>query len=129
MEENIKPGVEFLHNKTPKIIITVFLILAITSITIVSIIRDRIVNYPQNQVSVIGQGKVVYQPDIATITLGVQIDKVNKADEALNQLNSKIKNIVAAVKGQGIAPEDILTQNYSLLPQYDYVCPYCDENF
>lgn len=121
MEEENKSGGRCFHSKVPMIVLGIVLTVAVASIAIVSIIRDRIVNYPQNQVSVIGQGKVSYQPDIATVNLGVQIDKVAKADEALNQLNSKIKNIVAAVKGQGIAPEDITTQNYSLLPQYDYV--------
>lgn len=103
-----------------KTAIAIILILVLGSIAAVSILRDRIVNYPQYQVSVIGQGKVSYQPDIATITLGVQIDKVAKADEALSQLNTRITSIVAAVKAQGIAPEDIVTQNYSLYPQYDY---------
>jgi len=120
MEEIMRNGERCHHGKAAKIVIGVVLILAITAVAIVSIVRDRIVNYPQNQVSFTGQGKVAYQPDIASITLGVQIDKVAKADDALNQLNSKIKNIVAAIKGQGVAPEDIITQNYSLYPQYDY---------
>jgi len=120
MEEVNVQGSRHSGAKWPKAAIGIILILAITAVAIVSIIRDRIVNYPQNQVSVAGQGKVAYQPDIATINLGVQIDKAAKADEALNQLNSRIKNIVAAVKGQGVAPEDIITQNYSLYPQYDY---------
>lgn len=103
-----------------KIAVAIILILVLGGIAAVSILRDRIVNYPQYQVSVTGQGKVSYQPDLANITLGVQIDKAAKADEALNQLNIRIANIVSAVKAQGIAPEDIVTQNYSLYPQYDY---------
>jgi hypothetical protein len=103
-----------------KTAIAIILILVLGGIATVSILRDRIVNYPQYQVSVTGQGKVSYQPDLATVTLGVQIDKVAKADEALNQLNARIKNIVSAVKTQGVAPEDIVTQSYSLYPQYDY---------
>ncbi|MFA6593833.1 MAG: SIMPL domain-containing protein [Candidatus Buchananbacteria bacterium] len=104
-----------------KIAVYIVLILALSAVAIISIVRDRIVNYPQNSVSVTGQGKVTYQPDIAIITLGVQIDKVAKPDEALNQLNDKITKIVAAIKALGIATEDIVTQSYSLYPQYDYV--------
>ena len=104
-----------------KIAVYIVLILALASVAIISIVRDRIVNYPQNSVSVTGQGKVIYQPDIAIVTLGVQIDKVAKPDEALNQLNDRITKIVAAVKALGIAPEDIVTQSYSLYPQYDYI--------
>lgn len=118
MEENLMPAKKFNVGKTA---VAVVLILMLGAVAIVSIVRDRIVNYPQNSVSVTGQGKVAYQPDLATVTLGVQIDKAPKADEALNQLNAKIKNIVAAIKAQGIAPEDIVTQNYYLNPQYDYV--------
>jgi len=104
-----------------KTAVAIILILVLGGVAVVSILRDRIVNYQQNQVSVAGQGKVTYQPNLASIILGVQVDKAAKPEDALNQLNSKIKNIVAAIKGQGIAPEDIVTQNYSLSPQYDYI--------
>ena len=103
-----------------KSVITVVIVLAITGIAMVSILRDRIVNQPQNQVTIIGQGKVAYQPDIANVTLGVQIDKVAKADDALNQLNDKINKIIAAIKVLGVDPADIQTENLSLSPQYDY---------
>lgn len=75
--------------------------------------------YP-NQVTITGQGRVAYQPDTATVTLGVQIDKVSKAEEALNQLNQKISAITAEIKKIGIPETNIQTQNYSLYPQYDY---------
>lgn len=104
-----------------KITLWIIAILALAGVVTVSIIRDRIVNPIQNQVSVVGQGRVSYQPDIANVTLGVQIDKVAKAEDALNQLNDKVNKIVTAVKAVGIAQEDIQTQNYSLSPQYDYV--------
>ena len=117
MEENMMPKRKFGAGKTA---VAIILILVLGGIAAVSILRDRIVNYSQYQVSVTGQGKVSYQPDLATVTLGVQIDKVAKAEDALSQLNGKIANIVSAIKAQGIAPEDIVTQNYSLYPQYDY---------
>jgi len=75
--------------------------------------------YP-NQVTITGQGRVAYQPDTATVNLGVQIDKVAKADQALEQLNQKISAITEAVKKAGVAVENIQTQSYSLYPQYDY---------
>ena len=99
----------------------IILIAAIAAICIVSIIRDRIVNYPQWTVSVTGQAKIPYSPDIAKVTLGVQIDKTAKAEDALNQLNDKISKVAAALKAVGIADTDITTQNYSLDTQYDYV--------
>src|SRR6185436_13714085 len=104
----------------PKTILVLLAMLLLGSIVIVSILRDRIVNYPQWQVTVTGQGKVSYTPDIANISLGVQVDKVPSAQGALQQLNTKIAKVVQAIQGAGIPAEDILTQNYSLYPQYDY---------
>ncbi|MEI7621622.1 MAG: SIMPL domain-containing protein [Candidatus Moraniibacteriota bacterium] len=95
-------------------------ILAITAIVVVSLLRERIVNPTQNQVSVVGQGKVSYQPDTATVTLGIQIDKASTADSALQQLNEKNARTMAALDGLGIKREDVQTQAFSLNPQYDY---------
>ncbi|MEI7620256.1 MAG: SIMPL domain-containing protein [Candidatus Falkowbacteria bacterium] len=108
-------------HKAPKIIMMIIGMVLLTGIITVAILRDRIVNQPQYQVSVVGQGKVSYQPDVANVTIGIQIDKVAKADEALKQLNEKMNNVVNALKAAGIKDEDLKTQNYSLLPQYDYI--------
>ncbi len=105
----------------PKIVLAGLAMVLIAVVVVVSIVRDRIVNQQQWQVSVIGQGKVSYQPDIANVTLGVQIDKVSQAPDALNQLNERITKIIESIKAAGIAPEDIQTQNYSLYPQYDFI--------
>lgn len=102
-------------------ILAALAIVLVAAIVIVALLRDRIINNPQWQVSVIGQGRVSYQPNIANVTLGVQIDKVPQATDALNQLNDRVSKSIAAVKALGIADEDIQTQNYSLFPQYDYI--------
>jgi len=115
-EENLKAG----SWKSPKTILLLLALVAVAAIVVVALIRDRIVNPQLRQVTVIGQGRVTYQPDEALVTLGVQIDKVSKAEDALNQLNTKVNNIMAAVKAVGIPVENIQTQNYSLNPQYNY---------
>ena len=104
----------------PKFILSLVGMLLLTSIVVVAVLRDRIVNQPQWQVNVLGQGRVSYVPDIANVTLGVQIDKSKTAEEALNQLNDKIGKIIKAVKEAGVQADDITTQNYSLYTQYDY---------
>jgi uncharacterized protein len=106
--------------KAGKFILILIAILALTGVIGVSILRDRIVNQNNNQVSIVGQGKVKYQPDTANITLGVQVDKAPKADEALNTLNERVNKIIAAVKVLGIEGDKIKNQNYSLYPAYDY---------
>jgi uncharacterized protein YggE len=96
-------------------------ILVLGAVIIVAIIRDRIVNNPQWQISVTGQGRVAYQPDTANVNMGVKVDKAAKADEALKQLNDKMNKVIESVKKAGIADEDIQTQNYTVIPHYDTV--------
>ena len=75
----------------PAIIIVGLVLLA--AIIVVSILRDRLVNVQYRQVTVNGQGRVSYNPDLAVINLGVQIDKAKQAEDALKQLNEKVNKI------------------------------------
>jgi hypothetical protein len=95
-------------------------ILALCAIIIVAILRDKIVNDRFKQITAVGQGKITYVPDTAVISLGAQVDRVPKAEDALNRLNDKIDKIKKAVIAAGVKEEDITTSNYSLSPQYDY---------
>lgn len=106
--------------KEPKYLLTALAIIIFGVIVVVSIVREKIVDTSKDQVSITGQGKVTYSPDVAKITLGVQIDRKPTAEQAANELNDKVSKIIAALEDQGIAKEDIETQNYSLQPQYDY---------
>jgi uncharacterized protein YggE len=106
--------------KSPRVAIIILAMLLLAGIITTAILRDRIVNQQFRSVTVTGQGKVTYKPDIAIVTLGVQIDKVAKPEDTLNQLNTKVANIIKAIKNLGITDENIETQNYSLYPQYDY---------
>ena len=118
MEEiNIKE--EFDKKKYSFYLILAGLVL-ITVVAVISLLRDRIVSPLQNQVTVYGQGKVEYKPDTANVTLGVRVDKAGSANQALEQLNVKIKKINEAVLALGIPMDDIKTQNYNLYPAYDY---------
>ncbi len=97
-----------------RIWITALGMLIIGAIIIVSIVRDRIVN-PQNwQISVTGEARMQYAPDTARVTLGVQVERAKDAAEALNRLNSATAKIIAALGKLGIPKEDIETRNYSL---------------
>lgn len=129
MSENLKEKKEadncscgcFKGNRTMKWIVAIVLILSLSGIVVVSILRDRIINDPLNQVSINGQGKISYQPDIANVTLGVQIDKAETAEQALSVLNEKVKKIITIVTGLGIDSKNIKNQTYSLYPYYDYI--------
>jgi len=107
--------------KRGKIALMFLLIIVFGAIVIVSILRDRIVNQNQSQISVVGQVRISYVPDTANVTLGVQIDKLYRAEDALNQLNQKVNKIIEAISKAGVSKEDIKTQNYSLYSNYDYI--------
>ncbi|KAA3661007.1 MAG: DUF541 domain-containing protein, partial [Chloroflexi bacterium] len=70
-------------------------------------------------ITVIGTGKTFGQPDRANVTVGV--DTFAKEVSAVTSENeSTIQAIITAMKGQGIAPEDIQTSNYSLWAEQLY---------
>lgn len=98
----------------------VLVILAVTAIIIVSMLRDRIVNTPQWTVSIHGEAKVSYEPDLARINLGVQVDNAKTAQDALKKLNTEMQNVIGSIEALGITRDAIQTQNYSLYPNYQY---------
>lgn len=106
--------------KEPKFVLAFLGIIFLGAIVILSILRERIVNPEQNIVTVFGQGRASYQPDTAEVTVGVRVDRVFAAEDALNQLNDKIGRTIVAIKTLGIKEEDIKTESYTLSPQYDY---------
>lgn len=106
---------------SPKVILALIGMLLIAGVVTVSILRDRIVNNPQWTVTVTGRGEVAYQPDTATVLLGVRIDRAGTAESALTQINAKISAVLDAVGKTGVPAKDIQTQAYSIFPQYDFV--------
>ncbi|MDD4289692.1 MAG: SIMPL domain-containing protein [Patescibacteria group bacterium] len=104
-----------------KSLVIIIAIIIFGAIMITAIIQDRFIYQNQYQISVIGQGKVQYKNDTAKINLGVQIDNIAKAEDALNQLNTKINKIYSEVEKLGINREDIKTQNYYLNPNYNVI--------
>lgn len=87
---------------------------------IISILRDKIVNDNQYQVSFTAQGRVFAKPDIAQIQLAVRTDKVKTAVLAVQDNTKKMNSVIAKLKDLGIAEKDIKTTNYNLAPEYDY---------
>lgn len=116
-QENSILRIQWLNTKNVLIFLSVILLFVIL---LVSILREKIVSENNDTTTVIGQGKVSYQSDIAIVTLGVQVDRAFKAQEALNKLNDSMNKITESVKALGIPSEDIQTQSYSLSPHYDY---------
>ncbi len=74
---------------------------------------------PEHTISVAGSGKVVVVPDLATVQLGVVIER-STAKAAREAAAEAMTKVVAAIRALGIDEKDIATANVSLNPVYDY---------
>ncbi len=74
----------------------------------------------RNTIVVSGEGKVVAVPDVASVDLGMTVEKPTVADA--QQENTKAMNaLIDALKQMGIDSKDIQTTAYSVSPNYDWV--------
>jgi uncharacterized protein len=86
--------------------------------------------YGSNTITVTGEGEVVAKPDTATFSFSV-IEKGEDATSTRALANTKTNAIIAFLKAEGIAENDIKTENYSVYPTYEWIeepCPigmYC----
>ena len=70
-------------------------------------------------IHVTGNGSVVGEPDIATLSLGVSAEKAS-VEEAREVAASAMTDVIESLKANNIAEKDIQTENFSIYPQYDY---------
>jgi uncharacterized protein YggE len=70
-------------------------------------------------VTVTGTGRVSLQPDRYTFTAGVQTQAAS-VEDAVNENNTRVSAVVAALKKAGAADADIRTSGFSIYPQQDY---------
>lgn len=71
------------------------------------------VSAQQEGIWVTGQGKVTAAPDIATVRLGIEVQRTSVA-EAQAQANEAMGEVEAALTAAGIARKDIQTQVFSI---------------
>ncbi|MCK0196748.1 SIMPL domain-containing protein [Ancylobacter sp. 6x-1] len=67
--------------------------------------------------AVTGMGRVTAAPDMASLSAGV-VSTGKTAREALDANTAAVADIIAAVKGSGIAERDIQTDGFSVQPQF-----------
>jgi uncharacterized protein YggE len=73
---------------------------------------------PQNGISVLGSGIVLAQPNIARITLGVEVFDASLSAaqaEAARQMDA----VIGRLRANGIPESDIRTVSYNISPQYE----------
>jgi uncharacterized protein YggE len=64
-----------------------------------------------------GEGEATVAPDMAVISLAVVRD-ADTASEALSANSAAMTEVLAALKGQGIAEKDLQTTDFSIQPKY-----------
>ena len=74
---------------------------------------------PPETISVTGTGHATLTPDRLTFTAGVQTTAPT-VEEAVNENNSKMAAVIAALKRAGATDEQIRTANFSVFPQQVY---------
>lgn len=71
------------------------------------------------KISVTGTGDVSVAPDMATLGIGV-VTRAGTAAEAVAANNEAARELIDAIKAQGVAPEHIRTATFSVSPVYDH---------
>jgi uncharacterized protein YggE len=64
-------------------------------------------------ITVVGEGKVTLEPDIARITIGVET-VTSTVKDASEQNRAAVESVLAALAEQGIAEEDMQTSGFSI---------------
>lgn len=73
----------------------------------------------EETVSVTGTGHVSLTPDRFTFTAGVRTTAPT-VEDAVNQNNTKVANVIAVLKRAGATEQEIRTSNFSISPQQVY---------
>lgn len=71
------------------------------------------------QITVVGEGKVTAEPDMATVTLGVVAEDVS-GTVASDKLNKQLNGVLNKLKEMKLADKDLCTVGYNLSPKYSY---------
>ncbi len=80
---------------------------------------ENLITQKNELFTVSGEGKVVAIPDLAYVSLGIEKQGVTviQVQQAVNDVNNRL---VEKLRSLGIKKEDIQTENYQILPQYDW---------
>ena len=83
------------------------------------IIGPLLQSQESGKIHVTGSGSVIAEPDIATLRLGVSVEKETVA-EAREAAAAAMTGVLTSLKANDIADNDIRTERFSIYPQYDY---------
>ena len=120
MAAGLPRGRSFTVRKLKFLCLGLSVLLAITLIGCDPQIVTPLLSSPDNRtIHVSGSGSVVGEPDIATLNLGVSVEKAS-VEEAREVAASAMTEVTESLKAHNVAEKDIQTENFSIRPQYDY---------
>ncbi|MEZ4605222.1 MAG: SIMPL domain-containing protein [Deinococcales bacterium] len=73
----------------------------------------------QPKITVMGEGTVYAEPDLATVTFGIGTQNAD-LEIATKEANSSIRTIREALSGLGVEEKDIRTSQFQVWPQEEY---------
>ncbi|MGI5835038.1 MAG: SIMPL domain-containing protein [Chloroflexota bacterium] len=73
----------------------------------------------RNGITVMGEGVIAVKPDMARVTLGVEVSN-QSASAAQQDAAAKMDSVMAELKNLGIEEKDIQTVRFQLSPEYDH---------
>ena len=79
-----------------------------------------VISQQQTGIWVSGLGKVSAQPDLAILSLSVEV-RAKTVAEAQSRAASSMNAVIAALKKRGVQDKDIQTRYFNVSPQYNYV--------
>jgi uncharacterized protein len=75
---------------------------------------------PVSGINVNGTGRATGTPDVAQIQVGVEVEAAS-VEAARDQAATAQNAVISSLKSNGVADNDIQTQQFSIQPQYDFV--------
>lgn len=103
-------------------------IIALGSYASLNFEQAEFVNPAPASISVTGKGEVLKVPDIGQFSFSVNAEG-ETATIVQEQSGTKVNEIIAYLKEQGVAEKDIKTQDYYLNPKYRYEERVCESRF
>jgi len=95
------------------------LLLALVAVACGTTTRVETQGGQQTGITVAGEGKATGKPDVAMITLSVS-RVADTVDAARTGAATSLDAMINSMTGNGIAKDDIQTQQFSISPEYDY---------
>lgn len=103
-------------------------LILVASIAFLFLIKVFDISYPlhvtvantNQELAVVGEGKVEVVPDVAYIDVGITVNNISSAGAAKGKIDEINNKLVEALKKMNISAKDIKTTNYSIYPTYSY---------